>query len=263
MFNSALEVAKFENVQIKTVSGIRGQIKKAVRENFKVGDNHSKFDAGTFRASFEDKILMSDIIFCRMWVPVAIPQFYNPVLSLLDDYISKPKAIEGGNPAPKLLMRTTAEIRREEKIAQEVNKDSLYTPIVRVPREFRKLHLPSKLQASLPFASKPKQEKPLNRQSYAARRAVVLEPEERKSRAALQMLSTLKASKTAIRLQSNNTRLKLKQKKREQEQAKFTDVHKEEKKRKYRADGITMERKAKATESTPDQRPHKKRKTKK
>jgi ribosome biogenesis protein BMS1 len=41
--------------------------------------------AGAFRAAFEDKVLLSDIVFCRAWVPVTPKQFFNPVTSLLRD----------------------------------------------------------------------------------------------------------------------------------------------------------------------------------
>lgn len=268
MFTSALEVAKFEHAKLKTVSGIRGSIKKALRESNAVhsaagsgaltGANLAKQPPGTFRATFEDKIVLSDLVVCRLWVPVQPKELYNPVLTLLHAPATATAAIatasatttgaaatEEGAAASAaagsgpLLMRTTAQLRRALQVPQEVNKDSLYKPVQRVRREFQKLKIPAKLQEALPFASKPKQLQPAKRDSYLARRAavVVREPEERRAHAAVQRLATLKNLRVEKRKEANLQRRAQKRKAEQKEAEKFSDEHRDRKKQKYREEG--------------------------
>ena len=248
-------MAKFEGAKLKTVSGIRGQVKKALRDG----------QPGNFRASFEDKILMSDIVVCRLWVPVEIKKFYNPVLSLLGS--STPAAIAsavtggGGSAAQSAVakknvresggedkgkgkgevewqgMRSQAQIRREEQIPITYNKDSTYKPVERQVRQFNKVNVSKKLESALPFASKSKLEKKKNPESYLARRAVVLDSTDRQRRGLVSMVSAIAKDKTDKRKEAKAKSLAVKVKKQAKITEKFADVHKEERKRKYRDQG--------------------------
>ncbi|KNH05940.1 hypothetical protein XU18_3102 [Perkinsela sp. CCAP 1560/4] len=72
MFNSAEEASRFEGAKLRTVAGIRGAIKKALPKK-----------NGIVRCTFEDKILKSDIVYCRVYTKMPIPKYCNPVTNLL------------------------------------------------------------------------------------------------------------------------------------------------------------------------------------
>jgi ribosome biogenesis protein BMS1 len=212
MFTTSLEIAKFEGASIKTVSGIRGQIKRALSK-----------PEGHFRATFEDKILMSDIVFLRAWYPVRPHRFYNPVTNLI-----------GWNP-----MRLTGEVRRDENLPTPSQKNSLYKPIERVTRHFNPLRVPRALAAELPFKSQITMMKPQrkDKQTYMQKRAVVLGGEEKRARDLMQKIMTLRNEKEATRRQAKEAKRVVYRKRVAENEEKRGEREKREKQEYWRKEG--------------------------
>ena len=84
-----------------------------------LGNKSNKHDipskGGIARCTFEDKILMSDVVFFTTWATVDVPKFFNPLTTAL-----QPRDLTWQG------MKTVAELRREQNLPVPVNKDSLY-----------------------------------------------------------------------------------------------------------------------------------------
>lgn len=236
MFNSSIEIAKFEGASIKTVSGIRGQIKRAL----------SKPD-GHFRATFEDKILMSDIVFLRAWYPIKPHRFYNPVTNLLDSSIAETGQSEltvTDDSNAWQAMRLTGAVRASLGIPTPLQKDSKYRPIERPTRHFNPLRVPKALAADLPFKSQITQQKPRKAPTYLQKRAVVLGGEEKKARDLMQKLMTMRNEKAEKRAKKQEERRQVYRKKVEENLEKKSDREKRERDEFWQKEGRKRQKQA-------------------
>lgn len=170
---------------------------------------------------------MSDIVFLRAWTKVEVPKFYNPLTTALqprDRVWQGMKTVaelrkEHNLPIPvnkDSLYKVTS--GREKKIlviefpslsfcVQIVMMMSIrlsyfkksfllrLQPIERQKRKFNPLVIPKSLQAALPFKSKPKNTPSQLRPLLEKRRAVIMEPRDRKVHALVQQLQLMRHEK--------------------------------------------------------------------
>ncbi|CAK9022339.1 Ribosome biogenesis protein BMS1 homolog (Ribosome assembly protein BMS1 homolog) [Durusdinium trenchii] len=184
MFSSDLEVNKYMHAKIQTVSGIRGEIKKA--EGVK----------GQFRASFEDRILMSDLVVCKCWITVPFKEFYHPVLD-----------VPNWRPA-----RLIGELRAAQGVPVPDNPDSRYgKQLVRPERRFNPLKVPKSLQASLPFSAKQKLAPKKQKTALTRKAAIVSSEREKAVNNLIQRLYTIRKEKARVRQQASDRKRKVKE----------------------------------------------------
>eukprot|EP00927_Polykrikos_kofoidii_P037709 TRINITY_DN31919_c0_g1_i1.p1 TRINITY_DN31919_c0_g1~~TRINITY_DN31919_c0_g1_i1.p1 ORF type:complete len:1080 (-),score=177.89 TRINITY_DN31919_c0_g1_i1:201-3440(-) len=210
MFTSDLEVNKYAHTKIQTVSKIRGEIKK------------SEGNRGNFRATFEDRILISDIVICKCWIAVQPKEFYHPVVDVTE-----------WRPA-----RLIGELRAAQGVAVPNNKDSQYgNKIQRAERRFNPLRISKSLDVALPFKTRPKDERKKKKNALTKKTAVVSSDREKAINSLMTRLHTVRKERHRIR-QAANTKRRVTKAKREQFVQDKRDAHSmESRKKRYIKEG--------------------------
>lgn len=114
--------------------------------------------------------------------------------------------------------------------------------MIRPSRRFNALRVPKKLQAELPYASKPKLTRPATGKTYLQKRAVVLEPEEKRALTLMQEMRALTKDKAAKRHEKQESRRVEHRKKVAKEDAKKGEKREDERKKHMRIVGQKQKR---------------------
>lgn len=188
MFSSDLEANKCLRSKLQTVSGIRGEIKKAIGQK------------GNFRATFEDKLVNSDIIMLKAWIQVDPKPFYNPMIDVPN----------------WRRMKTIASLRREHLVPIPDKKDSQYgKKPERVNKDFGPLTIPTALRNELPFMSKTVLKEKTKKPKFAKHTAVIKSTQEKAANSLLQKLHLLQKAKLEKKIQKSRENLVKKKKRQE------------------------------------------------
>jgi ribosome biogenesis protein BMS1 len=145
-------------------------------------------------------------------------------------------------------MRLTGQVRRDEGLKTPLDVNSTYKKVERAPRKFNPLVVPKKLQADLPYASKPKLTAPQRTPTYLQKRAVVMEPEEKKAVALLQQIRALRKDQVVRRKGKKDEKKEEKKRKTRKEEERKSEKEKERKKEVMRIVGQKSRREAELEE---------------